>query len=251
MTTTPARRLLTIAAVALALPIAACSKEAQIFGDDDDAPKTVTDLSSLKDFTKIAATGPDDVVITVGKPFAVHVEAGPKLRDLLVIKVSGGELQIGRRNDWENLWQGSPDEGAVIHVSLPSLAGLQLTGSGDIDVDTVAGDRIDLGLTGSGDMDVKAVKVGQLEADVTGSGSITLAGAARQAGLSTTGSGDIEASAFKADTAKASVLGSGGIAFASDGVVDGRILGSGDIDVKGKAQCKSSAMGSGELRCGA
>ncbi len=246
-----AKTLSTLAALALLLPSAACSRGGPLLGDDDDSPRTVVDLAALKDFTKVTATGPDDVVITVGKPFAVNVEAGPKLRELLEIKVKDGTLQIGRRNNWESLWSGSTDEGAVIHVALPSLAGVQLTGSGDIDVDRAEGDRLDLGLTGSGDLEVKAVKVARVDADVTGSGSITLAGTADQAGLSTTGSGDIEGAGLKVNAAKAQVLGSGGIAFASDGAVDGRILGSGDITVKGKAQCKSSVMGSGELRCSA
>ena len=54
---------------------------------------------------------------------------------------------------------------------------------------------------------------------------------------------------LKVDKAEISIAGSGRAQFASDGTVEARIMGSGDVSVTGSAKCTVNAMGSGTLRC--
>ncbi len=208
------------------------------------------DWATLKDFNAIEATGPDDVTVSVGKAFAVRVEGDPETMKALEIKVDGGTLQIGRKRGMSNFWGMGSDKGVTVHVSLPAVDGVTLTGSGDIDVDQAQGDALSLALTGSGELTVKAVAVRTLKSDLTGSGEIALAGTADDATFSATGSGNVEAEGLKVGKGEISILGSGDIGFASDGPVAIDIMGSGNATVKGKAQCKVKTMGSGEASCG-
>jgi hypothetical protein len=208
------------------------------------------DTAGLRDFRSVRVTGPDNVVISTGKDFAVKAEGSDRLQKVLEIKVVNGELRIGRKEGWMNLFGGMND-GATIRVSMPAIGGIDLTGSGDVDVDRAEVSALDLSLTGSGNLKIGAAKVGALTADVTGSGNVALAGTADSAKLSTTGSGDVDGKGLRAGRATVSVMGSGNIGLASDGPVDISIMGSGDVDVKGRPQCKVSAMGSGDAHCAA
>jgi len=55
--------------------------------------------------------------------------------------------------------------------------------------------------------------------------------------------------ALKADKAKIKIAGSGRSHFASDGVVEADIPGSGEVRVTGRAKCTAKATGSGKLIC--
>jgi hypothetical protein len=232
--------------IALLLATAACS------GHEDhregSAPSTSQNWSALKDFTAIDATGPDDIVVTIGPQFSVTAHGDARLIDRLDIRTQGDRLVIGRKSDKGSFWG---DQGDVtVRVTMPLVSAVSLTGSGDLDLDRAEGKSIDLSLTGSGDMAIRTVKVDGLTADLTGSGGISMAGAAKEARLAVTGSGDFAAEGLRADKAGVRVLGSGNVDFASDGPVDIDILGSGDVTVKGNAQCRVNSAGSGEAHCG-
>lgn len=213
-----------------------------------EAPTDPSQWSNLRDFTEIEATGPDNVIITQGKNFAVTVEGDADIVNKLEIKVSGDTLEIGRRKKLGISWSSS-DKSATIRVTLPVLTKVEATGSGDISVDKVDGEKMKAELTGSGNLKIATVAVAALETELTGSGDIDIGGTVQELDVSVTGSGNFDGEGLKAGRAKASILGSGDSRFASDGPVDIDIMGSGNVTVKGKAQCKSSIMGSGEARC--
>lgn len=235
------------ALAASALTLTACS----VSNPSSSIPGAVAgngDLSSLRDFASVEATGPDDVIVTVGPTFKVTAEGDAKVLERLEIGVKNGTLYVGRKSRIGIVWS-DDDKGATIRVTMPALAAASLTGSGDMKIDTASGDRLMLSLTGSGNLYLGTAKIGTLKADVTGSGDLNIAGTADNASLSAIGSGDIDASTLKVGKGEIDILGSGNVMLASDGPVDVSIMGSGDAEVRGKAQCKIKAMGSGEARC--
>lgn len=214
----------------------------------DGPPQSPKDWAALKGFTAIDATGPDNVIVTLGNAFSIRAEGDAKAVQQLDIHVEGDKLVVSRRSGASNLWGGDSGS-ATIRVSLPAISAVDLTGSGNVDVDRAEGKALDLDLTGSGNLKVTGIKVGTVKADLTGSGNVALAGQADDGRFSITGSGDIDADGLKVGKGDASILGSGDIAFASDGPVAINVMGSGDVTVKGKAQCTTSGSGSGETRC--
>jgi hypothetical protein len=232
-------------AVALAMTITGCSRGAE------PSPETLAqqarNWSELKGFTAIDVAGPDDVNVTIGKTFSIRAEGDPRAIEKLEIKVSGDTLKIGRKNSTGFSWDS--DKGATVRVTLPAVSALDLTGSGNLDLDRAEGKSLELELTGSGNLKIGAIQVDSLDTDLTGSGNLSLAGTATTGKFSIAGSGDIDADKLKLAKADASILGSGNIGFASDGPVSIDIMGSGDVTVKGKAQCTTNSAGSGEAHC--
>ncbi|GBH30400.1 head GIN domain-containing protein [Sphingobium xenophagum] len=249
MTMTRSPSLSALLLAGLALSTAACSRPA-----DDAAPAAkggaTQDWSTLKDFNAIEATGPDDVAVTIGDAYSVRAEGDPKAIERLTIAVKGDRLVIGRKSDGNWAFGRKNDDGDVtVHVTMPAIRAAALTGAGDFTLDRAEGDMLDLSLTGAGDFAIGTVKLRSLKTDITGAGSVKIAGTADSGELAITGAGDIDADDLKLGTAKVSILGAGNIAFASDGAVAIRIMGPGDVTVKGKAQCTTSGTGPGEARC--
>ncbi|MDH2132184.1 DUF2807 domain-containing protein [Sphingobium yanoikuyae] len=251
----PLSHHLTLATLlAIGLATSACSRgnDHQAGGGNGESPaaaSTPQDWAALKDFSRIDVTGPDNVVVTIGPKFSVTADGDPKSVALLDIRTKADTLQIGRKS--EGMWNKvDGGKGATIHVTLPAIRAIDVTGSGDFTLDKAEGTELALSLTGSGDLDIGQVKLGSLKAEITGSGSITLAGTADQGELSITGTGDIDAAGLKLGRAAAEVMGTGDMDFASDGPVAIKIMGTGDVKVKGKAQCTTNTMGPGEAHCG-
>jgi hypothetical protein len=238
-----------LAAASLVLSTAACSRTDESPSVDHGA-QGAQDWAALKGFDAIDATGPDDVVVTIGNGFSVKAEGDAKAVADLDIRVKDGTLVIGRKSkDGWNWSRKDGDKGATVRVTMPAIKSAELTGSGDLDLDKAAGDALDLSLTGAGDVRIGAVSLKALTVDITGAGSVRIAGTADSAKLSITGAGDIEGEALKVGGADVSILGAGDIAFASDGKVAISIMGPGDVTVKGKAQCTTSGVGPGEAHC--
>lgn len=236
------------ALVGLALLAGACSS------DRGEASGTAIaiDYAALRDFTRVEAAGPDNVIVSVGKPFAVKVEGDARALKTLEIRVEKGTLVIGRKRDWHG-WFGDDEDGkgVIVHVSMPAITGAALAGSGDLAIDSAKADSLSLGLAGSGDMRVGTVSAQRLKVEIGGSGALALSGTASDADIAIAGSGDVNAPGLRLGKGSVSIAGSGSATFASDGPVSVDLLGSGDVTVKGKAQCRVNAIGSGEARCGA
>lgn len=253
--------LFALVVAGLALSTAACSRtdESPSAGPAADqaaqTTQTTQDWAKLSQFDAIDATGPDNVVVTIGPNFKISADGDPAAVADLDIRTKGSTLIIGRKSkgDWswgrKNGDSKNGGRGATVHVTMPAIRSADLTGAGDFDLDKAEGDSLTLSLTGAGDFRIGAVKLKSLTTDITGAGSMKIAGTADEAKFSITGAGDIDAEALKVGTAKVDILGAGDIDFASDGKVAISIMGPGDVTVKGKAQCTTSGMGPGEARC--
>lgn len=237
----------------MTLSTAACSRtdETPTAGTaPDQAAQTTQDWAKLSQFEAIEATGPDNVIVTIGEHFKISADGDAKAVADLDIRTKDGTLIIGRKSKGDWSWgRKDGDKGATVHVTMPMIKSADLTGAGDFDLDKAQGDSLTLSLTGAGDFRIGAVTLKSLTTDITGAGSMKIAGTADQAKFSITGAGNIDAEALKVGTAKVDILGAGDIDFASDGKVAISIMGPGDVTVKGKAQCTKSGMGPGEARC--
>jgi hypothetical protein len=241
--------LYALTAAGLVLSTAACSRTSESASASGGTQGT-QDWAALKGFDAIDATGPDNVVVTIGSDFSVRAEGDAKAVADLDIRAKDGTLVIGRKSkDRWNWSRKDGGKGATVRVTMPAIRAAALTGAGDFDLDKASGDGLDLSLTGAGDFRIGTVALKALSVDITGAGSVKIAGTADSAKLSITGAGDIEGDALKVGGADVSILGAGDIDFASDGKVAISIMGPGDVTVKGKAQCTTSGVGPGEARC--
>lgn len=240
------RQQLLVATIAMsALATSACSE-----GRAQSAGPATSRNYQVGGFTALEVTGPFDVKVVTGRAVAVSARGPQKLLDETEVVVENGKLRIRpRKKGWLGNMSWTSRGNAVFTVSVPTLDQASVMGSGEVDVDRVAGNRFKGAIAGSGNMRLRQVAVQELGLSIAGSGEITAAGQAKTASYSIAGSGDLDASSLRTADASASINGSGNIKARATGTANATINGSGDIAITGGARCQSRKHGSGDIHC--
>jgi Putative auto-transporter adhesin, head GIN domain len=184
-----------------------------------------TSTRALANFSGIDLAGSNNVTVVAGARQSVVVHADSNLLSHVTTQVKTGKLIIG---DVGSFAAKSP---MYVEVSVPSLAALDLTGSGTITVTGVRASRLTVTLSGSG--------------DVAASGSVT--------GLTVSidGSGDAQLSGLIARNVDAVVKGSGAIFVTATQSLNAKVPGSGAVLYSGNPpQVTTSITGSGAVTPG-
>lgn len=240
------RKLLAIAPLIL---VAACSAgNAQGNADGQPGGQQGRRDFQVGAFDKVALEGSHNVIVTVGGQPSVRAEGDAEAIERLDIRVENGSLKIGTRRESRSWFGGH--RGVTVYVTVPSLNGAALAGSGDLRIDRVQAQSFDGSVSGSGDLEIGALQARQASFSVSGSGGIRASGEAEQADISVAGSGDLALDGLRTRRASVSIVGSGDVALQASETVAGSIAGSGDINVRGGARCSVSKVGSGDLNCG-
>lgn len=239
------RHLLAATGLIAGLGLAACSESRA-----ESAGPTVERSYQVGNFNGLEVSGPFDVKVVTGKAVSVAARGDQKLLDATEVAVVDGKLRIRpKKKGWLGGMSWNSDNNSTFTITVPALESAGVAGSGDIDVDRVAGDRFRGSIAGSGNLHLPAVAVKNLSLSIAGSGEITAAGQAQSASYEIAGSGDMDASALTATDASASIAGSGNIRAKATGTANLSVAGSGDIDLSGGARCQISNKGSGDIRC--
>lgn len=149
----------------------------------DDGAR-VSQTRNVDTFTRIDNDSSVDVRLHVGEPQHVRVRAGEKVINDVHTDVRDGVLRV--RFDHSGLG----GRNVVVEASVPSLDGISLSGSGDVDADGRT-NRLAIDLDGSGDADVADLVARRLDLEIDGSGDIKYAGNP-QITRNDDGSGDVE-----------------------------------------------------------
>ena len=232
-----------ILAVALAAGLAGCDSSKVSINGEDGKKLSELDLSGAAP-NELVMFGPDEVQMTQGDKLAITVYGDPAAAEQLRFTLKNGTLGILR----DGKTFSSDSKLAVVHVTMSAPTELTMGGSGKITAPALAPDA-KVTVLGSGQIDTQSVSGDRLEVTLPGSGSFRAAGKVGKLDLTILGSGSAELGGVSVDSAKINVLGSGGATLSSDGEVDATILGSGSVTVKGRARCTVSAIGSGKLIC--
>jgi Putative auto-transporter adhesin, head GIN domain len=211
--------------------------------------EAATHSYSVSSFQRIRVEGPFDVKVHVGGAPGVRATGSQQMIDRLSVEQHDDALVIKPLPGGWGGWPGADHGKLIVEVDTPSLAAAGLAGSGNLSIDRVTGDRLDLTLAGSGDLVVAAIEVTQLRAVMTGSGDLTIAGRARQASATLTGSGDLHGDKLVADDATTSLIGSGDLALGAQHTAKAMLAGSGNITIVGPAACTINRSGSGDVSC--
>jgi hypothetical protein len=168
-----------------------------------------TQARDLAAFDSVELAGGNNVVIRVGEKQSVVVKADDNLLDRVTTEVQSRKLVIA--NTPGSLTTKSP---MSVEVNVPTLTALTLTGSGNIVVDGVEAESLELTLPGSGTLTGSGTAT-RLDVTVGGSGTVQFTGlVATDVRALVSGSGSIFITATK--TLDASVSGSGAILYAGN-----------------------------------
>ena len=148
----------------------------------------VSDVRANANFTGVSNTGSFNVYVTEADIFGVEVLAQENLLPIIETYVSGGNLIITTKNG--ACYKSSTS--VEVHVSLPELDLLRLSGSGQVYADVVVGPEVEISNSGSGFMEIDTVYAESYMVSNSGSGYIAIDGTyADEADMVQSGSGTI------------------------------------------------------------
>jgi len=181
-----------------------------------------TESRAVASFSKIDLAGSPDVEVTVGPAASVAVTADDNLLPIIETTVDGETLKIDSNHSY------STSLGVKVKITVPSLQGVSVSGSGNIHA--------------------AGLKNGELEASVTGSGDVTLSGVVERLRARIVGSGDLRAGELDAKNVRVAVTGSGDAAVRATEQLDASVTGSGNVRYSGNpTQVGRNVTGSGDI----
>ncbi|NTW31504.1 MAG: DUF2807 domain-containing protein [Bacteroidetes bacterium] len=201
-----------------------------------------TDDRAVSHFTEIRSEGSFEVYIAYDSTQSVKVEAEENLLPYIETEVHGSVLIIKTRKH-RYIDNNYPIR---IYVKTPSVRGLELSGSGKVDCDSMASAYLDLHVSGSGKISA-IVSCNKIKAHISGSGNINLSGTANETDFDINGSGDIHSYNLQQDTCFADISGSGDMFVYVNKLLDVNISGSGKVHYKGNPVVNMEISGSGSV----
>jgi hypothetical protein len=197
-----------------------------ITGDGSDYKET----RPLSSFDRVHLSCSVEVVVVKGDSFSIRLEGERNIIELLETDVKGGELTIHyplfkdfRATKPLRCW-----------VTTNDVSEVSNSGSGRIQSeDRFKNPAMSIHNSGSGRIDW-SLAADEVHIGTSGSGHVQLKGIAKEFSCSVSGSGKIEAGDLEIqDRSDIHISGSGSCTIATNGVIQGRISGSGGIYYKG------------------
>lgn len=182
-----------------------------------------TQIRDVAAFEGVELAGSNNVVIRVGEKQSVVVTADDNLLERVTTEVQSDTLVVGTTPG--SFATKSP---MSVEVTVPTLDTLTLTGSGNLVVDGIETESLEVALPGSG--------------TVTGSGTAT------RLDVTVSGSGSVRFTEVVANEVRAVVSGSGAVFVTATKSLDASVSGSGAILYTGTPQdVTKSVTGSGAI----
>lgn len=228
-------RLLVLSASVL---LVGCSAmEPPVFGSG----KATTEKRDVTGFHAIElSVGSADLDVRKGDTASLELTWDDNLVPLVRTSVVNGVLKIAVEGNT------SSAQAAMIHIIVPKVSKVSVTGAGNISIEELSGPLAELSIAGSSDI-AATVNADNFAIAITGSGIITASGTSPDVAIAISGSGYVDTSAIRADAVKIDIVGGGTVVVHSEKQLDVSIAGSGDISYSGKPQVKQTIAGSGSV----
>ena len=204
-------------AVAVAVSVAACGGVTGEAGSSN-ARREPRQVAA---FTAIEVGGVINADISVADTASIEVRGDDNLVPLVTTEVKDGRLQIRTTKPVR------PKLDLVVHISVPNLSAVSLSGASHARVQGARGDKLAL--------------------DVSGSGAVTASGATREVAVEVSGAGKVDARELQAEAARIEVSGAGEVDVRAAKTLDVEISGAGHVRYQGDPVIRKDISGAGTL----
>jgi hypothetical protein len=202
---------------------------------------------NLKGFTKVSLGIAGDLKINIGPEFSVVLEGTKTDLEQIITEVSGERLLIKQER-----WRFNFKERVSVYLTMPSLSGLSVSGSGQAEIlDAIKdADKLNLNVSGSGNINTAGLVVDEMNCDISGSGNISIRseGSADRGDITISGSGGYSGESMEIDHLDVNISGSGHCLCKAGDSLTASISGSGNVTYVGDPKIDAHISGSGHVR---
>ncbi len=203
--------------------------------------RAVRDVAGF-DGVRFATAG--ELVITQGDRESLEITAGADELSRIVTEVRDGMLLIGRDGPDRGLALRKP----VFHLTVKSLASLEVLSSGSATAGTLRADSLQLRVSSSGGITIDELSARLLDVRISSSGSIRLQGSVEQQSVLLTSSGSYAAAKLSSRAATVRVSSSGTATLRCSESLEATVTSSGSVRYYGSPpDTKGNVTSSGRL----
>jgi hypothetical protein len=224
------------------------------FGDGGDAfigpsvrgsGNIVSETRKVSGFDDVSVDYPASVFISQGSTESVKVEADDDVLPGLKTEVSNNELRIFYKRDGEK--RVTPTKTVVITITVKDLEAVNFSSAGDLTIEGIKSDDLDINLSGAGEIDLKDVTLNGLSVNLSGAGSMSASGTADDMSLNISGFGDFKAKELQSKTANVNISGAGSATVWAEDELDATISGAGSVNYYGSPSVTKNVNGVGSI----
>jgi hypothetical protein len=206
----------------------------------------VTEDRKVSDFDRISLTGSGKVIVTQGGVESLVLKADDNLMRHIQTEVKEGTLVLGFSDEVADV-RIRPSETIQFVLSAKEIAGLGISGIGDIQASSLETDRLEIVLPGAGNVVIDSLTADELAVRVSGAGSIELAGQVARQEIAISGLGQYRAPDLCSETAQATIPGAGNVAVWATESLDVRVTGVGNVEYRGRPSITQRFSGLGKV----
>jgi len=183
--------------------------------------KAAKQTRQVSGFTAVELSGALVADITLGSTTSVEVTGDENLLPLLVTEVKDGRLLVHTTKSVR------PKLELAVHIVLPALQAVEMSGSCKAKLAQVTGDKLAL--------------------ELSGSSALEASGTVRELSVEMSGSGEVHAAGLAAEAVKVGVSGSGTVEVAAASTLDVHVSGSATVLYHGHPKVTKSVSGSATI----
>jgi len=200
---------------------------------------------AVSGFTGVRLAVPGKMEVIQGTTESLSIEGAAEDLARIESVVENGVLHI-RQKDTKAPWNWNPK--FRITANVKNVDQLSISGSGDINANSLRAGPIKLAISGSGNIKIPALEADSAKVAISGSGDVMIAGRAGSVESSISGSGDLHAEKLEARNVKVAISGAGDVKVWAREALNVRIAGSGDVRYYGDPSVEKRIAGSGSVK---
>jgi len=184
-------------------------------------------VRTMPAFTAISVTGPISIVVDAGKSQSLTLRGDARFLHDVTSEVVDGQLRLSVREKKNISWHGDPR----VVITVPALRAVEVEGAGEIRLNQIRGERLDVNYRGAGSMNINGdVKTFKMQAE---------------------GVGEVDAKALAANDVDIRFRGIGDVKVTAKNRLDAVVQGMGKVTYYGKPRSvNKSASGIGSVEAG-
>ena len=205
----------------------------------------ITQTRNVGEVLAIKVDYPAEVIVRQGDTQSVEVEAEDNLLADLKTEVRNEALEIFyESNDGSHVNRTKP---VKITIMVSDLKELDLTSAGEVIIEGLTTEELNLSLSGAGNTKLEEVSLQVLSVNLSGAGSMTASGTIDALGLDISGFGSFNGKQLHGQTANVDLSGAGSATVWVDDQLEAQISGAGTVNYYGSANVSQRIYGLGSV----
>ena len=198
---------------------------------DEGSGRLEKEARPIESVERVSFEGIGSLIITQGPTTTLEIEAEDNILPRIVTRVSGDQLDIGFDTDrWENIIR--PTKSITYYLQVENLHDVSLSGLGNIKIENLTGERLNIRLSGAGSINASGAIASQ-DINVSGAGSYD-GGDLESERVTVNLSGAGNAVVWVNETLNVSISGLGNVRYYGSPAISESITGLGNIQALGE-----------------